>query len=1203
MPARGEICCLRGLPRRDARARAALLVVAAAVLGALTLVQPSRAFAEPGWYLDTHPLPTNFSAATPNNGVSGTVVVDIYNVGNSAAGCTVADYERERFEVRQEERLCSEHSPEENQITVTDVLPPGLRAKDAGELDEAFNDGTASVIGHALWSCSGNGPGVPPRVLGATVVTCRNKAHKDSEEELELGVFAGGGGAPTVEFAGIANPQPTIGITVEVQPGAEGHEENRVSIAGGGAPTPASASGGVTVSDSAPTPGATTWDGWFSTASGMPDIQAGSHPYSAIFDFDLATTFNATNNTTSVSGGELRTVEVLLPKGVIGDPTAVPECPRSQFVAERCSIESMIGTTTAYFTRNRPAGVQVFNLVPPPGVPAEFGFSLQGLNTYLDASVRTGSDYGVNEHASAVSQKAIDRAITTLWGDPGDRSHDRWRNGITGGCSKEEFESTGNACSIGANSIDRPFLTMPTDCGRPLPFVLRTTSYSGLRSERTFYMHGPGGETSEITGCENLAFGPALSITPESAMADTVSGLTAEVTPSLGGLQTVRGVSSAPIKNTTVVLPAGIAVNPGQATGLQTCALTESGLTSESETVAGQEDTGPTRCPASSKLGTASAKSPLLEAAAEKDLNGSVYLLASNPPHLKLLATLSGDGVNVKLVLNVGLDERTGQITTRVENAPELPVSNFTLTFAGAAHAAVIMPAHCGAYEADGSFDPWSAPGGLTFGTSSAFAVTSGANGAPCPGSLAFTPTLVAGLTNPLGGGFSSLYTSVSRPDGQQRIERLRISTPRGIAAMLTGIPLCDDADAAAGTCSSASIIGHATVAAGAGASPLIIPEPGRPAPTIYLTGPYEGAPFGLSIVTRLVAGPFDLGTIVTRGAVTVDPATAQVTVTTDRLPQIIAGVPTDLRMVSATIDRPDFIFNPTNCTPSAITGDVTGAPASVSEPSLDVRVETRFAVGGCRALRFDPKLSATTSARPSRVDGVAFKVKVAYPSTHPGTEANIAYTKVDLPAALPSRIPTLNHACLAAVFDRNPADCPPHSVVGHAVVHTPVLPVPLTGPAYFVSHGNEAFPSLTMVLQGYGITIDLVGSTLIRHGVTSTTFKTVPDVPFSTFELALPRGEFSALGGYLPPKSSGSFCRRKLSMPTEFIAQNGSEIHKTTTVAVEGCKAKKPSRAARLAAALNACRRHGAADRGKCEAAAKRRNGSRRGRKKKAGT
>jgi hypothetical protein len=333
------------------------------------------------------------------------------------------------------------------------------------------------------------------------------------------------------------------------------------------------------------------------------------------------------------------------------------------------------------------------------------------------------------------------------------------------------------------------------------------------------------------------------------------------------------------------------------------------------------------------------------------------------------------------------------------------------------------------------------------------------------------------------------------------------------------------------------------TVAAGPGSHPYY--QKGQ----VYLTGPYKGAPFGLSIVVPTHAGPFNLGNVVVRAQITVDPQTAALTVTTDPLPQILDGIPLRLRKTNVTINRPGFIFNPTDCAQLHITATVSGSQGTQAEESAP------FAVSGCAGLPFAPKFSVATAGKTSRADGASLDAKLTLPA---GAQSNIARVKVELPKQLPSRLPTLQHACPAATFNANPAGCPAASLIGAVQAVTPILPVKLRGPVYFVSHGGEAFPSLVAVLQGYGVRVDLVGSTFIsKAGITSSTFSTVPDVPVSSFELFLPEGQFSALA------SNVNLCKHKqLEMPTDFTAQDGAQLKQNTPIQVTGCpKAKKTTK------------------------------------------
>ncbi len=411
---------------------------------------------------------------------------------------------------------------------------------------------------------------------------------------------------------------------------------------------------------------------------------------------------------------------------------------------------------------------------------------------------------------------------------------------------------------------------------------------------------------------------------------------------------------------------------------------------------------------------------------------------------------------------------------------------------------------------------------------------------------------------------------------------------PPGFTARLAGIPYCPEpAIAAASTktgaqeqsspsCPLASQVGTITTGAGPGSNPYYVNG------TAYLAGPYKGAPLSLVFITPAVAGPFDLGSVVVRAAVFLDKSTAQVSVKTDPLPQVVDGVPLRIRSITARVDRPGFTLNPTNCGSMSVDGQALGSSGA------SAALSSHFQVGGCTGMRFSPKFSVSTTGQASKANGASLTAKLTYPYAGAGA-VNLTKVKVELPKQLPSRLTTLQKACTSSQFEANPAACPSASIIGHASVKTPLLPVPLTGPAYFVSHGGEAFPSLVIVLQGYGITVNLVGTTFIsKAGITSTTFKTVPDVPFSSFELTLPQGQFSALGANLPTKAHYNFCSQKLLMPTEMIAQNGASIHQSTRIAATGCGKASLSRARRLAAALKACRRKGAG-RGGCAKAARR--------------
>jgi hypothetical protein len=675
------------------------------------------------------------------------------------------------------------------------------------------------------------------------------------------------------------------------------------------------------------------------------------------------------------------------------------------------------------------------------------------------------------------------------------------------------------------------------------------------------------GEPVGFSGCGSLGLSAGVVAAPDTARADSPAGLSVEVKPSLGSFEEQSGLSTADLENTKVVLPEGLVINPGQAAGLQACGPAEDGLTTEAERAAGEEDNGPAHCPNTSKIGVVSIRTPLLEGTTEPVLEGNVYLLQSNPPDIKLLVAASADGVNLKLVGDVHLNTSTGRLETTFEGTPQLPFTDFKLSFSGGPQAALDTPTHCGTYATDADFTSWASPFIPDFLTEASFNLAEGPGGSGCPSAtLPFSPELSAGATTDKAGGFSGFTMLLSRGDGQQRIEKLSFKMPAGLAGLISNVPLCGEPQAAQGSCPASSRIGHTVVTSGPGPYPLVIPQPGDPEAAIYLTGPYDGAPFGLSIVTPVIAGPFNLGTIVTRARIEVDPSTAQITVATDPLPQIVDGVPTDLRSVYAVIDREGFMFNPTNCEPQTITGTAwsTAAPGQ-SEPAETAGLASHFGIGSCKELAFTPKVAVSTGAHASKANGASLSFKISYPKGAVGSQSWFKEAKFDIPKQLPAELRTIQQACPAATFEANPASCSPHAKIGEAIVHTPVLPVPLRGPIYFVSYGSAKFPDAIVLLSGDNVNVRLTGETFIngKTNVTSATFPDTPDVPFESIEVTLPTGPYSEFGANLP-KHSYDFCGQKLKMPTLFKAQNGLEIHQQTPVTVTGCPTTKKHKPAK---------------------------------------
>jgi hypothetical protein len=1078
----------RGVNHRAATL-SVLVIIAAWILGPVCTAQAT------GWEVTTHSLPTNLPP-----GGSGLIYLNIFNLDSQDSN---------------------------GLVTVTDVLPPGMTATEAGTLHE-------SHVGHEPggWECT-----------GTTVVTCTRS-----------GLFAGGGGVPEAFHSA-----PQVAIAVAIAPGTSGTLLNQVTVEGGGAVTATTATGPIHVSLTPAGFGVANWDAWFSNPDGTIDTQAGSHPYAVTFDFEVNTIELPAGGGFESAGGEVRKVVVDLPPGFVGNPTAVPQCPRQLFdtagtEGTHCPPDTALGVSVSSYGGSLFDEERVFNLVPPPGVAAEFAFTFVGNNVFLDSTPRTGGDDGITTTVNNVPEgRGARGAVVTLWGTPGDGSHDSWR------CQ--------NGCPAGTTPI--PFLTLPTACRAPQPFTVHVSEWQDPRvtGEATVRSHDRNGNPTGFTGCERLShFNPSISLAPDTTYADAPAGLTVAVRVPQGQNS---GLATSGIKDTKVVLPEGLVINPGQAAGLVACLPEQEALGGES-----QAFDGPPSCPTASRVGTVEIETPLLK----DTLKGNVYILGSNPPHLQLLLAASGDGVNVKLVGDVELDEKTGRLTTTFngnpgyEGTPDLPFTELRLAFSGGAQAALATPQTCGVYTTGADFTPWSGPFIPDAFFSTSFAITSGSGGSACPSSpLPFGPSLTAGSTTDQAGGFTNFSLLLQRGDGQQRIEKLQFKAPAGLSGMISTVPLCPEPQASQGTCPASSQIGHAVVTSGPGPYPLVLPQPGAPELPIYLTGPYKGAPFGLSIVTPVVAGPFNLGTIVTRASIEVDRTTAQITVTTDPLPQVVKGVPTDLRSIDSVIDRPGFMFNPTNCSPQEFTGTAWGTPPpGAGGPRAAAAIASHFGLGSCRELGFTPKFTPSSGAHTSKANGASLVFKIAYPKGAQGTQSWFKEAKFDLPKQLPARLTTLQKACLASVFEANPASCPPASLIGHAVVHTQVLPVPLAGPVYFVSHGGAKFPDAVIVLQGDGVTVDLLGETFIdgKTGITSATFRNTPDVPFENIEVTVPAGPFSEFAAVLPPKAKGNMCGQKLLMPTGFVAQNRLEIHQNTPITITGCpkahKAKKTRRAHR---------------------------------------
>jgi hypothetical protein len=989
-----------------------------------------------------------------------------------------------------------------------------------------------------------------------------------------------------------------VAINVKVEKG-KGDGLNEASVEGGGAAM-VTRKKALALSDTPPPFGLETYELTPEEEGGLPDTQAGSHP------FQLTTTIDLNARTVPVlNGGQLipqvqpigsftKDLRFNLPPGLIGNPVPLPKCSVklfSEWPKAFCPNKTIVGVASSSVTSGSPNtpffSNPLYSLEPSVGEAARFGFQTGVGPVFLDATVRTGGDYGVVVTVPDILQLLeFNRSQVTFWGVPADSRHNtaRGRGCVANLGLKQLLLEPSCAPETG----ETPFLIMPTLCPRDPAtgqFEPLRTSVEGdlwtqpgaFTAPKEYAFQNSEGGLLEQVGCDALNFTPSIKVTPDSERASTPSGLRVDVHVSQEGSLTPSGLAQSAVKDTTVTLPAGVVLNPSSGDGLEACSDALVGyLPGESNPPESLRFTprlpgsvtaitagelaplspGVNFCPEAAKIATVEVHTPLLE----HPLEGSVYLAAQNANPFGSLVALyivvedPVSGVLIKLAGEVTPDPVTGQLVTTFKNTPPLPFEDLVLHFFGGPRGPLGTPALCGSYTTSAAFTSWS--GETPSVSSPPFQITSGPNGSPCSNPLPFAPSLTTGSLNLQAGAFTPFTTTMSRADGQQNLQGIQLHMPPGLSGLLAGVKLCGEAEANAGTCGPESLIGETTVSVGLGGQPFSV-KGGR----VYITGGHDGGPFGLSIVNPAKAGPYDLekGTpcdcVVVRAKIEVDQHTAALTITTDntgpyKIPTIIQGIPLEIQHVNVIISREHFTFNPTNCNPMAITGSLAsteGASSALSVP---------FQVTNCARLAFAPKFAVSTSGKTSRAKGASLSVKLTYPNAPFGSQANISKVKVDLPKQLPSRLTTLQKACTAAQFNTNPAGCPAASVVGHAKAVTPLIPVPLVGPAYFVSHGGEAFPSLIIVLQGYGVTLDLVGSTFIsKAGITSSTFKTVPDAPVGSFELTLPEGKYSALG------TNKNLCTQKLAMPTAFVAQNGLEIKQSTKISITGCKKAKKAK------------------------------------------
>ncbi len=884
--------------------------------------------------------------------------------------------------------------------------------------------------------------------------------------------------------------------------------------------------------------------------------QAAGHVPFGITDF-IVNTKGAFPNA-APEGAPVNHVRVDVAPGLATAPAAAPTCTLEEFGAEEalpgtgfynaptCSASTEIGKekVTLYLDpaiyklpfADLPVEGKVYNLVqpgPPHALASYYGAAIE-----LPIALTKGlleAHFAENPIGNPALEKALEEKQyyvhsfvkgSVEWG--------KEEKGTNEGDYHDYFEVDVSTAIplissrqiLYGTSGNGNFITNGTACpGHHTTFVtLENTAGEKVRK--------PYETLIGLSGCLNVPFNPGFALSPASFAQDEPAAITAQA--SLTRPDPKEEIDSSQVKTASFKLPEGMTLNPSAAAGLQACTPAQARIHSS---------TAGTSCPAASELGTVDLEVPTLPPGAFE--TGHIYLGApesgpiTGPPYVTYLDAESPRyGVSVRLKGETTPDPVTGRITTVFNENPEQPFTKLTLHFKGGALTPIASPLSCGTASATGTFEPvsfeeHSAP--VLKNVSTSFSVTG------CPATLPFAPVQSTTNQTAAPGANTSFTFNLERPTGNQYLSKVSTTLPPGLAGKIPAAEQCSETLANSETqeCPEGSKIGVVEVAAGAGATPYTFGG------KVYLTGPYHGAPFGMSIKVPAVAGPFNLGTQVTRATINVDPISGRVTVASV-LPTIRGGIPFRVRRITVAINKQGFLINPTNCgvlaTESSISGFTpeTGGTANAS-------LSTPFQVAGCSSLGFTPTFIAKTSGKPSKANGASIETTLNYT---PG-QANTKSVLVQLPKQLPSRLTTLQKACLAATFENNPYNCPPGSFVGGARANTSLLPGKLTGPAILVSHAGAAFPDLDLVMEANGVRIILVGNTNIKKGITTTNFATTPDAPVSSVTVNLPLGPHSALA---TERTTTNLCKAKLVMPTTITAQNGKQFKQNTIIKPQGC-------------------------------------------------
>ncbi len=804
-----------------------------------------------------------------------------------------------------------------------------------------------------------------------------------------------------------------------------------------------------------------------------------------------------------------RDLFVSLPPGVIGNPQNFPRCTIAQLGEEpkksECPQDSQVGVSEVTLAELGTLIEPVYNLPSPGGdVVARFGLFAGPYPAVINVRVNP-LDYSlVAAVEGAPAAAELISAKTTLWGVPAAESHDELR--LT------PLEAANRETPVGRKSgqPEAPFLSNPTDCSLKREVSVKAVSYQLPSAPSSKSAPFP-----QISGCGKLSFSPSLTVIPTNPEAFAPTGIDATLT--IPQDEAPKDLATSTMKSAVVTLPEGLVINPSAGDGLQGCSAAEVGFGT----------TNPSNCPDAAKIGSVEVDVPALE----HTLNGAVYQRTPETENgetklFRFWVVSDEQGVHLKLPAEIQPNKLTGQLTNlflgipSLGGNPQVPFAQLRLHVFGGPRAPLATPG-CGTYATHYAFAPWSGRPAAEGDTP--MQITQGCSKG------GFAPGLEAGTVDPTAGHFGAFTMTLTRQDGEANPSTLSLHLPRGLLAKLGGVPLCGEAEAPTGACPGSSQIGTISAAAGVGGAPLWIPQPGKAPTAVYLAGPYKGAPYSIVAKVPAQAGPFDLGTVVNRSAINVDPESATATITTDPLPQILEGVPISLRTLHVEVNRPEFTLNPTSCDAKSIQATVTAASGAVATPSVG------FQATNCARLPYAPHLKLTLKGQTRRTGHPAVQAVL---TQKPG-QANTAEAQVILP---PSEFIDQNHInnpCTRVQFAANA--CPPLSILGTATATTPLLDQPLSGPVYFRSNGGEReLPDVVADLHG-PIHVILVGFVDAVHKKGSeesrirTTFANVPDAPVSKFTMNLFGGKKRGL-----LVNSKPLCKTSRLAKVSYNAQNG---------------------------------------------------------------